>query len=367
MTVSSGATYDFCAFSDALTDVIVRLGDDESVEDQGLTLGRSETLGSDQGRQLRGLLEAGSELPVSAGGSPANTICGLARLGARAAFVGRIGRDRLGDAYENALTTAGVRSHLRRVEGESAICYTLVSPDGERSFGIDLGVAAGVQPDDLDADAIRGAAHFHTSAYQLRGGPRAAETTRHAVELVRSAGRRLSLDLGDALVVERHREALEALLAPRVDVLFANIHEARALARMDASVPVREVVDSLSELAETVVVTRSAEGCLVRRGDEVVAVPGLPVQATLDCNGAGDAFSAGFLYALWRGLPLTRAARTGNYYASLVIREVGAQLSRRFSGLEDDADRAYLDESAKARREARAAAEEPCRGGGTGT
>lgn len=339
MKIDLGARpYDVCAFSDALTDVVYQL-EVANFERFGLTAGRSVRLSEAQRDGLLAALNDRRPEAITAGGSPANTLCGLSRMGLRCAFLGIIGDDRLGDAYLEALVQAGVEARVTRKRGRNAVCYTLVAVDGERSFGIDLGVAGSLRVAELPLEVIGEARLFHTSAYQLRGSPEAALATERAFEMARSKGTELSLDLGDAGLVAKERERLISLLSSPINLLQANFSEAQALLEDERS-SAEVLAEKLRRFADCVVVTCSSEGCVIASSAGAFSSRALPVADAVDFNGAGDAFGAGFLYGRLRGLPIQQAARIGIYYAARVIRKIGAQLSERFVDIASEADAA---------------------------
>ena len=338
---SASREFELCAFSDALTDVIYRVSDFGPLEGLGLASGRSILLSEDQHDALLEHLNSMEVVSISAGGSPTNTLCGAARLGCRGAFLGLVGQDELAEKYLAALSEADVKPFIAERMGKTGVCYTFVDADNERSFGISLGVANRLQLGDLDPSVLAQSRHFHTSAYQLRGSDDAFKVVSQLFEEARSTGTSISLDLGDPGVITAHRDELEQLLSKPISILQANAAEARAFLPKLASEPSETIAKALLPYAERVVITQSDQGCVVASEDELFTLPALTVETPIDFNGAGDAFSAGFLYGYLRSYSLEEAAQIGIYYASLIISRLGAQSPETIVDIRNAASHAF--------------------------
>ncbi len=324
--------YDICAISDALTDYLLAV-DDEEVERLGLVRGRSFAVDHGLRKRLERTFAARpDDVIVCAGGSPANTAHGASRLNLRCAFIGCVGNDDNGYRYIHQLREDQIDTFVSIKDGRSGIAYTLITPDGERTFGVDFGVCKQLMPYEVLYQVLAETRFLHFSAYELRGDHPIAAAARKAQRKARSLGHKVSFDLADAALLDRRVEAIHECLADGVDVVFANRDE--ALRFSHDSDDVDDLGAELEQHAEVVVVKLGAEGCLLRAGGKVLRVATMPVESPLDLNGAGDAFQAGFLYGICRELPLPVCARIGNYYASHVIQTLGAQSRVRLEGIE---------------------------------
>ena len=260
-------------------------------------------------------LERATDVPgrvaIRRGGSAANTASWAARLGADAALVCAVGRDRMGAALVEALAADGVRVHATRVAGaRTARIGIVVAPDGERSFVADRGAAQLLAPAALRAAWFRGADVLHLPAYSLLGKP-LGDAGLAAIAHARAAGARVTVDLASSapLLAEGRAAALALLARVAPDVLLATEDEAaRLLGRRDPS--------PLLRVAPAVVVKRGRHGATVleRAGRLRFDVATRPVAAA-DTTGAGDAFDAGFLVgwvaAMRRGASAVTALRAG--------------------------------------------------------
>lgn len=278
-------------------------------------------------------VEGGTDVPASvvfrAGGSAANTARAFARLGGAATFVGAVGSDRVGRSAAAALRSEGVTARVVRNPGSTARLIVLLSPNGERSFLTDRGVADSLDWRVIDPRWLAGTDALHLPAYSLLTPP-LAQTSLKASKMARAAGALVSVDLASRrpLLVEGPAAARARIASVGADVLFANHDEADALVGQHS--PRR-----LLELAPICVVKAGAAGCTVIWEDGQIVAQARPFKAT-DTTGAGDAFDAGFLFSListgraldaLRSLDLRHAAYAGQIAAAAFIRGRRAELA----------------------------------------
>jgi adenosine kinase len=312
--------YDVLGIGNAIVDVIARAGDDFLVR-QKMNKGTMALI--DEARADAIYEAMGPAVEVS-GGSAANTIVGVAGFGARAAFIGKVKDDELGQAFAHDIRAAGVAFDTPpAADGPStARCYVMVTPDGERTMNTFLGAAQDLHPADVDPDAIAAAAITYLEGY-LWDPPHAKEAFRKAAKIAHEAGRKVALTLSDAFCVDRYRAEFVDLIRNRtVDLVFANESELKSLyetADFDTALA------ALRQQAALAVVTRSEKGCVVVSGNDTVAVPAAPIEKLVDATGAGDLFAAGFLTGLARGRDHQTAARLGALAAAEVIQHIGAR------------------------------------------
>jgi adenosine kinase len=312
--------YDVLGIGNAIVDVIARAGDDFLVR-QKMNKGAMALI--DEARADAIYEAMGPAVEVS-GGSAANTIVGVAGFGARAAFIGKVKDDELGQAFAHDIRAAGVAFDTPpAADGPStARCYVMVTPDGERTMNTFLGAAQDLHPADVDPDAIAAAAITYLEGY-LWDPPHAKEAFRKAAKIAHEAGRKVALTLSDAFCVDRYRAEFVDLIRNRtVDLVFANESELKSLyetADFDTALA------ALRQQAALAVVTRSEKGCVVVSGNDTVAVPAAPIEKLVDATGAGDLFAAGFLTGLARGRDHQTAAQLGALAAAEVIQHIGAR------------------------------------------
>lgn len=257
------------------------------------------------------------------GGSAANTMAGLASLGGRAAFIGKVRQDQLGVIFAHDIRAAGVtfRTQPASAGPPTARCLILVTPDAQRTMNTYLGASVELGPEDVEEGLVSAARVTYLEGY-LWDRPRAKAAFRKAARIAHAAGAKVALTLSDPFCVERHRPEFLELVKGPVDILFANEAEIRALWQVpdfDAA------LQATRGLVEVAVLTRSAKGSVVLWGDSVEPVAAEPVARVVDTTGAGDLFAAGFLYGYTQGRPLGQAARIGAIAAAEVIGHVGAR------------------------------------------
>jgi sugar/nucleoside kinase (ribokinase family) len=306
--------YDVLSVGHAIVDVLSHC-DDDLVARHGLAKGTMTLVDGERAAAVYASMGPGVEV---SGGSAANTAAGVASLGGRAAFVGKVADDDLGRIFAHDLRAAGVAYHSEPAVSAvgTARCLILVTPDAERTMNTFLGVAGELGATDVEDERVAAAAITYLEGY-LVGLESAEEALARAV----AAGRRVALTLSDPLWVQLHGDAFRALL-PDVDVLLAN--EAEAL-ELTGEANLEAALATLAATCPVVAVTRGARGALATDGKETVAVPADPVEHVVDTTGAGDLFAAGFLSGLARELPLETSARLGALAAAEVISHVGAR------------------------------------------
>ncbi len=314
------ATHDVLGIGNAIVDVIARAEDDFLIK-HGMNKGTMALI--DEPRAEAIYASMGPAIEVS-GGSGANTIAGVASFGARSAFIGKVKDDELGRAFAHDIRAAGVAFDTPpAADGPStARCYVLVTPDGERTMNTYLGAAQDLHPNDVDPDAVAGAAITYLEGY-LWDPPHAKEAFRKAAKIAHDAGRTVALTLSDAFCVGRYRdEFLNLMRSGAVDLVFANEGELKSLyetADFDSAAA------ALRDDVKLAVVTRSEKGCVVISGAKKEAVEAAPIDRLIDATGAGDLFAAGFLVGLARGKDHRTAARLGALAAAEVIQHLGAR------------------------------------------
>ena len=320
MAFGDGATpLDVLGIGNAIVDVLSPT-DDETLERHALPKGAMTLIDAERADALYGLMGPGVEV---SGGSCANTVAGVASLGGRAAYIGRVRDDELGRIFTHDIRATGV-DYATPPAGDgpgTARCLIMVTPDAQRTMSTYLGASVELGPEDVDVDLVASADVTYLEGY-LWDPPRAKEAFRIAMAAAHGARRRVSFTLSDPFCVERHRDEFRALVDDEVDVLFANQREIEALyevADLDAAVA------AVRGRCEIAVLTRSEHGSLVVTGDEVHEVAAAPVARVVDTTGAGDLFAAGFLFGLTRGRPLAECARIGAIAAAEVISHYGAR------------------------------------------
>jgi len=316
----TSAKYDVLGIGNAIFDVLVQT-DESFLGRHGMTKGGMALI--DEARALSIYQDMGPAIEMS-GGSAANTIVGVANLGARAAYVGKVRDDQIGRLYTHDIRAAQVAFETKPAsDGPATGCsYILVTPDGERTMNTYLGAAQELMPDDIDAAQVAASAILYLEGY-LWDPKSAKEAFVKASTIAHDAGRQVALTLSDSFCVDRYRgEFLDLMRNGTVDLVFANeaeLHSLYETADFDTA------LTQLRSDAKLAVVTRGEKGCVVASKDGVTAVPAFPIDKIVDTTGAGDLFAAGFLFGLVRGVGFEAAGRLGALAAAEVIQHIGAR------------------------------------------
>lgn len=308
-----------CGIGSALVDVLVEASVAEVVA-CGLVKGSMQLMDLESAEVVHARAPGGVE---RSGGSVANTVAGLASLGARAGFIGKVADDRFGRVFGAGLTELGVAFGRANGVGATGRCLILVTPDADRTMCTTLGVAATLGPDDLDEALIQRAAVTYLEGY-LWDEPQAKDAFRKAIAVAHAGGGRVAMSMSDPFCVDRHRAEFAALAARDLDILLGNDAELCSLMEVD---DLAEACRRVRRPGLIVSVTRGALGAWAFEGTDgpIVEVPVEGSPRVVDTTGAGDLFAAGFLFALCRGSELQACARLGNLTAAEVISHVGAR------------------------------------------
>jgi adenosine kinase len=316
----TSAKYDVLAIGNAIFDVFAQT-DEKFLADHGMAKGSMALI--DEVRAASIYKDMGPATEVS-GGSAANTIVGVANLGARAAYVGKVKQDQIGNLYTHDIRAAGVAFETRPAsDGPATGCsYILVTPDGERTMNTYLGAAQDLTSGDIDEAQIAAASIVYLEGY-LWDPQSAKEAFVKASTIAHGVGRQVALTLSDSFCVDRYRdEFLDLMRKGTVDLVFANEAELHSLYQTSDFDTALKQFRADTKLG---VVTRSEKGCVVASKDGVVAAPAFPIDRMVDTTGAGDLFAAGFLFGLVRNAGHENAGRLGALAAAEVIQHIGAR------------------------------------------
>jgi sugar/nucleoside kinase (ribokinase family) len=311
--------FDVVGIGNALVDVIAH-ADESFIAQQELVKGSMTLIETDRAVSLYRAL--GSAVEMS-GGSAANTMCGIASFGGRAAYIGKVCDDELGRVFGHDLRAVGItfRPGTPEADVPTGRCIIVVTPDAERTMNTYLGVSSLLCPPDIDAATVAAGKVLYMEGY-LYDRPEAKEAFRAAAGVAHANGREVSLTLSDSFCVDRHRADFRGLVSDEVDILFGNEDELTSLYEVDSFDAAVAAVRRDCALA---VITRGPSGSVIITGDGVISVRAEAVERVLDTTGAGDLFASGFLYGYTNGRSLEECGRLGSIAAAEVISHVGAR------------------------------------------
>ena len=315
----TSATYDVIGVGNAIVDVLSPTEDDFLTR-HGLDKGMMTLIDTDQAAALYDAMGPGIEV---SGGSAANTLAGIASLGGKGAYIGKVRNDTLGGVFNHDIKAIGVdyRTPPATAGATTARCLIFVTPDAQRTMQTYLGISVELGPDDIDEEAIRDSQITYLEGY-LFDPPAAKQAFIKAAEIAHSAGRKVALTLSDPFCVDRHRAEFMHLITGHVDIVFANEDETKSLFEVDNFDMALQQIRGHCDIAA---LTRSEKGSVIIAGDDVHVVDAAPVDKVVDTTGAGDLFAAGFLYGLSRDRSLPDCGRIGGIAAAEIIGHYGAR------------------------------------------
>ncbi|WP_298281799.1 adenosine kinase [Acidocella sp.] len=314
-------SFDITGIGSAIVDYLLQT-DDAFLSRHDMPKGAMSLIDADTATRLTQAMAGG----VSAsGGSVANSCAVAAALGARVAFLGKVGHDELGEVFAREIRGHGVHYATPPLQAPipTARCLILVTPDGQRTMNTYLGAGAEFALHDLDETVIGASAVTYLEGY-LFDPPAAQGAFLEAARMAKAAGRQTALSLSDPFCVDRHRDGFRRLIASGVDILFANEAEVCALYQANA------FTDAAAQAARDVpyaVLTQSERGSVIFHNGEMTEIAALPTEVR-DTTGAGDAYAAGFLTGFTKGASLAEAGALGAKAAALAISRIGARPAR---------------------------------------
>ena len=313
----------------ALVDILTLINDDKFLERFSLPKGSMTLVDAGKSRLVK-YETRNFKSNFLSGGSAANTIHGLARLGTETGFIGAVGKDETGDIFENDMKEAGVSTILLRRDSPTGTAVALITPDSERTFATHLGAAVELNAGDLLPDMFKGYDILYLEGYLIYN----LNLVETACKIAKESGMQVALDLASYNVVEANLTGFKKIVEQYADILFANAEEAKAYTGMEPE----EALDYFSGITDIAAVKVGAEGSWIKRGEEKFRVDAFPVRCT-DTTGAGDLYASGFLYGYAHGLDLERCGIAGSLLAGRVIEIIGARLGEEvFSGIKEQLD-----------------------------
>ena len=317
------ATVDLFAIGNALIDQEFKVSDDFLIQ-QNLQKGTMQLTDGDTQAALYNNLKASQDYKGQAsGGSAANTTVAFSALGGSAFYGCRVGHDELGKIYLNGLNDAGIQTAAQSIsEGVTGTCMVLVSPDSERTMHTYLGITAELTDAQIDFAPLNSAKWLYIEGY-LSTSDSARQAVKQAREIAKANHVQIALTLSDPAMVQYARQGLDELLDDGVDLLFCNEQEALMYTETDN---LNAALAQLQSLSKHIVITLGAKGALIHNESNTFNVPGRKVIA-VDTNGAGDAFSGAFLYALNAGHDYKSAAELAILISSEVVSQFGPRLA----------------------------------------
>lgn len=319
MKFAADKNIDVVGVGNAMMDLLV-LVDDEFLTGLGLEKGNTYFVDAVTALARLEPFEADKIITIP-GGAAANAIKTAAVLGGNVALFAAVGDDIYGKRYIRAMQSHGVATYIKQYGDVTGHALTYITPDAERTFSDHLGAILRLQPEDLDEEVLAASKILHLEAYQLEGDTRAV--VERAIAIAKANGVKISLDLTDPRLVERHLDTCKNLVENHIDILFANEAEAKAFIGLGEEAAVAEMM----KLVEIAVVKIGDQGSLVGSAGKIISVPAVPT-TPVDTTGAGDVYAGAFLYGLTQGWNIEDCGTCGAKLAAEIIAHIGVPVEK---------------------------------------
>jgi len=300
----------------ALVDLMTRIESDSLLAGLKLPKGSMQLVDKIASRDI---IEKTKNLQrtIASGGSAANTIHGLSRLGISSGFIGKIGRDEMGRFFKEDMEKSNIKTFLLESNSDSGVAVALVSPDGERTFAVHLGAAVELSAQDLEASFFKGYDLLHVEGYLIQN----YSLIETACNMAKKNGLKISLDLASFNVVEAHRDFLTYISKEFADIIFANEDEAKAITGHKPE----DALIHIAEWCDVAVVKIGKDGSLIKTGGEIFKINSEKANV-VDTTGAGDLYASGFIFGLLKEISINECGRFGSLLGKHVIEQIGAKI-----------------------------------------
>lgn len=306
--------------SNAIVDVLAHV-DEDFLEMIGAPRGSMTLIDEARAHEIYDLMGPATEI---SGGSVANSVAGFAILGGSASYIGRVRNDQLGEIFIHDMRSLGVDVRIApAADGiPTARSHILIDPDGQRTMQTYLGACTELGVDDVTEKTVGspGVILLEGYVWDIPEGPALAT---EAIRIAKKNGSRVALSLSDSFCVERHRDAFANVVQDDGAMVFADDDEVVALYDVKKFEDVLSAIDGYENLF---VMTRSEKGSVIVEGDTRIVQQADPVEKVVDTTGAGDAFTAAFLYGWTSGKQLEECAKLGTHVATSVIQQIGGRI-----------------------------------------
>ncbi len=312
------AVYDVTGIGSALLDFMVEV-DDKFISSLGLKKGEMHLIDAERSREIFEILR-NMNIHIAPGGSSANTVAGMAVLGGKGAFIGRVASDEYGKTYVDKTVEAGVTSFISKGAGMTGHAITFITPDSERTFATHLGAAIELSADEIDYSVIENSSILHLEGY-LFEPENLREVCYRSMKCAKENGVLISIDLADPGLVGRIKDVFVDAAEKYADIIFVNEEEAAAF----TGVRDKDALEILSGYSSTAIVKLGAMGSLIKSENKTVSIDVVKTEV-VNTNGAGDMYAAGFLFGLTSGKSVEESGKIASYAASLAVASSGARV-----------------------------------------
>jgi fructokinase len=304
----------------AIVDVLAKV-DDEFLVKKNFVKGSMKLINKSEFEDLKKNIKIEK---VVAGGSVANTMSGIAYLKGSPSFIGKINSDSFGEIYKKSLEDINVNfPYIQKNENLSTgASIILITPDSERTMCTYLGISSHLSEGDINEDNIINNELIFLEGYLWDKGM-SEKMFKHAINIAKKNKIKIAMSLSDIFCVNRHKEDFYNLLKYDLDILIGNENEINELTERKNLL---DSINQLKKLNKLIVITRSENGSLAIKDNEIVNCDSQKIDKIVDLTGAGDLFAAGFLKEYLEKSEIKKCLMTGSILASKIIQKIGARL-----------------------------------------
>lgn len=300
----------------ALIDVLITITDDTVLQKFGFPKGSMTLVDATLSAEIKNETK-NSTRSIQTGGSAANTIHGIAKLGGQCGYIGKISDDEFGNFYLEDFKRNQINTHFYFSETGTGHATGLISPDSERTFGTYLGAAMELTAEEMTHEIFRDYGILHIEGYLVQNHA----LIEAAMRIAKENGLMVSIDMASFNIVEANLDFLHEIIRKYVDIVFANEEEALALTGKNPE----EALTDIAGMCKIAVVKIGVNGSIIQKGDRVIRIKAISAKS-IDTTGAGDIYASGFLYALSENLDLEVAGNIGSLLAGNVVEVMGAKI-----------------------------------------
>lgn len=312
-------TYDVCGLGNPLLDLTVNV-EENILEKLNLNKGQMHLINEEESIHILNELKE-LKMLTSAGGSTANALAGVARLGGTSVLFGKVGNDEYGQLYEKITVESKTTSKLAKDSNTTGYCITFITPEGERTFAVHLGAALHIKKEDIIEQDIKESKIFHMEGFQLEGANKVAAL--HAMQIAKENNILVSLDLADAALIERNYEEFQNIVKEYVNIVFANETESEAFTKAKDE---EEAVKILQNITDIAIVKIGEKGSLISKDNTLYLIEANKVKVA-NTNGAGDMYAAGILFSIANNIPIEIAGKIASFASAKVVENENARLN----------------------------------------
>jgi sugar/nucleoside kinase (ribokinase family) len=300
----------------ALIDVLITITDDSVLQKFGLPKGSMTLVDAILSAEIKKETKNNTR-NIQTGGSAANTIHGIAKLGGQCGYIGKISDDEFGNFYLEDFKKNQIKTHFYYSETGTGHATGLISPDSERTFGTYLGAAMELTAEEMTHEIFKNYGILHIEGYLVQNHA-LIET---AMQIAKENGLLVSIDMASFNIVAANLDFLHDIIRKYVDIVFANEDEALALTGKKPE----EALPEMAGMCKIAIIKIGEHGSLIQSGKRVIRINAISAKS-IDTTGAGDIYASGFLYALSEDLDLEVAGKIGSLLAGNVVEVMGAKI-----------------------------------------